>query len=744
LIKRIFIPAFITFVLYSPQLFSQLDTSSVIISRIDKEIVFDGLPFENVWEEVEPLPMVMFQPDFGSEPTEITEIRLFYNDKYLYVSGRFYDKDPSKIKSNTKKRDDLSGNSDGFGVILDSFNDNENALCFSTTPAGIRSDMSIFNDAVGHMNHMPFNMTWNTFWDVETAINEEGWFAEIRIPISSLRFQDVNGITTMGLIVWRFIPHKNETIMFPAIHPKYGNRAMMKPSKAQDVIFKGIKPKKPVYISPYGLAGFSEVNELNDAETEYIYNKEKPVEAGLDIKYGLTSNLTMDLTLNTDFAQVEADDQMINLTRFSLFFPEKRKFFQERSSIFSFSSGGSSNLFYSRRIGLNDDQPVRIYGGARIVGRIGAWDLGFLDMQTAPFEDTLPSENFGVLRMRRQVINENSYIGGMFTSRIGMDGSYNTAYGLDAILRIFGDDYLDIKFAQSFETGSENNPVSLDPSKMQISWERRSEEGFAYNLSWSRSGEDFNPGIGFEMRDDYSFARTQFQYGWLPGKDSKLFNHSLFIQQMYFLSVSDGSLETLTAGPGWKFQTKSMMSGFFSFNYNIEDVKEEFSFSDDSEVLIPVGRYEFFQFKGMISTPMSRKFYTIFMSSAGGFYDGYGASISFIPTWNISSSFQLNGTYQFNWINFEERSQKFNGQIGRLKILYMYSTKLSASVFIQVNSSNNAVISNFRLRYNPKEGNDFYLVFNEGRNTNLDREIPELPLISNRTFLVKYTHTFNL
>jgi len=743
LIKKVFIPAFITLVLYSPQVFSQSVTSSVIISGIDKEIVFDGLPFEKVWDEVEPLPMVMFQPDFGSEPTEKTEIRLCYNEQYLYVSGRFYDNDALKIKSYTKKRDDFGPNSDGFGVILDTFNDNENALCFSTTPAGIRSDMSIFNDAIGHMNHMPFNMSWDTFWDVKTTINEEGWFAEIRIPISSLRFQDINGVTTMGLIVWRFIPHKNETIVFPAIHPKYGDLAMMKPSKAEDVIFKGIKPKKPFYISPYGLTGISETNELNETETEYIYSRKTPIEAGLDIKYGLTKNLTMDLTLNTDFAQVEADDEMINLTRFSLFFPEKRKFFQERSSIFSFPFGGSSNLFYSRSIGLHDDQPVRIYGGARVVGRVGSWDLGFLDMQTASFQD-LPSENFGVLRMRREVINENSYIGGILTSRIGMNGNYNSAYGLDSRLRIFNYDYLSIKWAQSFETGFENNLFSTDPARISISWEKRKEEGFAYDFSYSRSGEEFNPGIGFEMREDYSFARTQFQYGWLPGKDSKLFSHSIFIQQMHFQSLIDGNLETFTAGPGWKFQTKSMMSGFFSFNYNIENVKEEFSFSDDSEVLIPVGRYEFFQFKGMISTPMSRKFYTKFMSSAGGFYDGYGASISFIPTWNISSSFQLNGTYQFNWINFEKRSQKFDGQIARLKILYMYNTKLSVSAFIQYNSSNDIIISNFRLRYNPKEGNDFYLVFNDGRNTYPGTEVLPVPKISDRTLLVKYTYTFNL
>ncbi len=146
MIKKVFIPAFIILIIYSPQVFSKLDTSSVVISRIDKEIIFDSLPFEKVWDEIEPLPVVMLQPDFGNEPTEKTEIRLFYNNKYLYVAGRLYDNDASKIKSLTKKRDDFSPNSDGFGVVLDCFNDNENALCFSTTLAGIRSDMSVFNE----------------------------------------------------------------------------------------------------------------------------------------------------------------------------------------------------------------------------------------------------------------------------------------------------------------------------------------------------------------------------------------------------------------------------------------------------------------------------------------------------------------------------------------------------------------------------------------------------------------------
>ena len=412
----------------------------VVIKKINKSIIFDGLPFEDVWEEAESYKMVQMQPVFGNDPTEKTEARVIYNDQYLYISGRMYDSEVSKIQYNTKKRDDLSANSDSFGIILDSFNDNENALSFSTTPIGLRSDMTVYNDAVGRQEHMPFNQSWNTFWDVKTVINEQGWFVEMRIPISSLRFQDKDGKVTMGMTLWRWLPHKNEAMVFPPIDPKYGDWAMMKPSKAQKIVFEDLRSKNPLYIAPYALAGITRSNDLNEDETKYINSNDPSVEAGIDIKYGLTSNLTLDLTVNTDFAQVEADDQQVNLSRFSLFFPEKRLFFQERSNIFSFSLGGPNNLFYSRRIGLYDGSPVRIYGGARLVGRVGNWDIGFMDMQTASIEDQ-PSENFGVLRMRRQVINENSYVGGILTSRVGWDGSYNYAYGIDGIFKLFGEDY---------------------------------------------------------------------------------------------------------------------------------------------------------------------------------------------------------------------------------------------------------------------------------------------------------------
>jgi len=745
-----------TFLIFFTFIYPSLGQYPLVIKKIEENIVFDGLPFEDIWNEAEPFPVVMFQPNYGQEPTEKTEIRLCYNNQYLFVSGRLYDKDPSKIRYSTKKRDDFGGNSDGFGIILDTFDDNENALLFATTPVGLRSDFMIFNDAVGRMNHMPFNISWNTFWDVKTVINDEGWFVEIRIPISSLRFQDIDGITTMGLIVWRSIPHKNETIIFPAIHPKYGIWAMMKPSQAQKIVFKSIKPEKPVYIAPYALSGISEVYELNDEKTAYIKDNTPTLEGGLDVKYGLTSNLTLDITLNTDFAQVEADDEQVNLTRFSLFFPEKRLFFQERSSNFSFNFGGPSNLFYSRRIGIYDGKPVRIYGGARIVGREGKWDIGFLDMQTAPVwerdsinqkQKVLSSENFGVLRIRRQVINPNSYVGGMLTSRIGTDGKYNYAYGLDGIFRLFGDDYLDVKLAQSFETDSLNDPLSLKPTRLRLNWERRSEVDLGYDFSFSWAGERFNPGMGFEMRENYYMWRGQIQYGWLPGEKSKLYSHKIFVSGMQFNRVEDGSLESASIGTGWSFQTKNSSIGDFRINYNIEDVREEFYFPEDAETPvaeIPMERYDYWDFRGMFITPMTKSFYTIGMLDVGQFYDGTRFSITLRPTWNISSSFELSGMYQFNRLDFKDRHQEYTCHIGRFKLLYMLSTKFSASTFIQYNSEVDGIITNFRLRYNPREGNDLYLVFNEGRNTRLDREVPALPLISDRTILVKYTYTFNL
>jgi hypothetical protein len=208
----------------------------------------------------------------------------------------------------------------------------------------------------------------------------------------------------------------------------------------------------------------------------------------------------------------------VNLTRYSLFFPEKRKFFQERSGLFDFSLGGMDNLFYSRNIGISYGSPIRIYGGARLTGKVGNWDIGFLDMQTED-RDAVPGYNYGVLRTRRQVINENSFTGAIFTSKVGMNGEKNFAYGIDGIFRLFGDEYLSVKISQTYDSNIENKLSSLKPAFINVNWERRSEIGFAYNFNYLYSGQEFNPGIGFIMRRGVQGAEGDISYGFQPGQD---------------------------------------------------------------------------------------------------------------------------------------------------------------------------------------------------------------------------------
>lgn len=714
--------------------------------RIKGKVKLDGLSNEAAWEGITPFKMVMQIPDFGKTPSERTEVLAAYDDDYLYIAGRLYDREPGKIQVATKKRDDLGVGSDWFTVVIDTFNDKENALAFCTTPVGLRTDFSIFNDAQGVF---PINVSWNTFWDVATVKNEEGWFAEMRIPFSSLRFQDKDGRVTMGMIVWRWIAHNYEFDVHPPISSEWGEFSLFKPSKAREVVLKGVRSRRNLYLAPYVLGGREQVYELNDEETAYRDTGAPSVEAGLDIKYGITSNLTLDVTLNTDFAQVEADDEQVNLTRFSLFFPEKRLFFQERSSIFDFNLGGANRLFYSRQIGIYDDRPVRIYGGARLVGRVGNWDLGAMSMQTSAVTDQV-SENFSVMRLRRQVLNTNSYVGAMVTSRLGADGAYNIAYGLDGIFRVFGSDYLTVNWAQTFDDEAENTALSLDPSFVFLSWQRRTTKGLFYDFTYSRCGSAYNPEMGFQDREDYTHLAGVLQYGWIPGEKSTLLNHNIAFGGMVYRANSDNTLETSEVGAAYTYSLKSGFFGNISLKHSYEHVTEGFSFNEEDEDEVerdpdvPIGTYRFFAVEGMAATPQNMRFGLMTTFYAGTFYDGTRLTVDVTPRWSVSASLELSGTFQYNRINFKDRGKHINAHIARLRALAMFSTKLSASAFVQYNGADDRVTANFRLRYNPREGNDFYLVYNEGLNLDRLRETPSLPRSAHRTIMLKYTHTFKL
>ncbi|MDP4222824.1 MAG: DUF5916 domain-containing protein [Bacteroidota bacterium] len=741
-------------------IFSQPDTTSskkeLIIRQLEGVVTFDGVPDEAAWDKIPPVSLIMHSPVFGKEPTELSDIRIAYDDKYLYVGARLFYQDISMVRSVSFKRDFMGMGSDWLGLILDTFDDNENAMAFFTTPSGLRFDANIQRDAFVYMpDQLPMNINWNSFWDVLTKSDQRGWTAEMRIPVSSLRFQEQKGEVRMGMIVWRWIASKNEIDIYPSIPPNWGPNSMMKPSQAGKILFKGLKPEKPLYITPYAVGGFQSTNALNDAETKYIRSDKPVLEAGLDLKYGISKGLIMDVTVNTDFAQVEADDQQINLTRFSLYFPEKRLFFLERASIFDFSLGGNSNLFYSRRIGLSDDEEnpeqVRIYGGVRVTGRINNWDVGFLNMQTAPLKNNviggtshliLPSENFSAVRLRRQVINQYSYIGAMATSRLGTNGSYNIAYGVDGILRVVGDDYLQFTWGQSFEDSVRNNSIN-EPSLLMASWERRASKGIKYSLGYTQSGIHFDPGIGFEMLNDYREYMVQFGWGWIPGEKSKLYSHSPETMVMYRTYIDDGSIMSFTNFTGWTFQTKNQWNGTLNFVYNTENLRDSLELLPDI-AYVPPTRYNYINFMGNLVTPMSRSVYTMLMTEMGQYYDGSRISFRLQPTWNISRHLELGSTYNFDYIRFRSRNEEMTNHIIGIKALYMFNTHLSFNAFIQYNTALHGIITNLRLRYNPKEGNDLYLVFNEDRNTDLTRERPNFPVYNSRAIMVKYTYTFSL
>jgi hypothetical protein len=345
------------------------------------------------------------------------------------------------------------------------------------------------------------------------------------------------------------------------------------------------------------------------------------------------------------------------------------------------------------------------------------------------------------LRFRRQVLNENSYVGAMMTSRLGANGAYNLVYGLDGMVRLFGNDYLELRWSQTFENDVKNSSWK-DPSRISARWERRSSRGLGYNLGYSWSGTHFNPGIGFEMMQDYSSVRTGIKYGWIPGERAKLYSHSLELRCLYVTYAIDGSIMSFDFNPSWSFLTKNQWQGNLNLNYKTENLKESLEIIEN-ELYIDPAKYHFVSFMGTFSTPITRPFFILLKTDLGQYFDGSRVSLNMQPTWNISKHLELGAIYNIDRLKFKERELEMTNHIVGIKATYMRDTRFSINAYIQYNTAVHGIITNIRLRYNPKEGNDFYFVINEGRNTSLDREVPHLPVYNTRSVLLKYTYTFS-
>ncbi len=705
--------------------------------RIAGSIVLDGSGNDPAWEAVEPLPASMHLPTFGAEPTERTEFRIAYDDEYFYFSCMAYDSDPEGIRMFSLERDETSFRSDFCSLYLDTLNDEENSLQFKTGPAGNRSDSQRTNDAQRSDN------SWDAFWDAAVSRDERGWYAEIRVPFSSVLFQATGGRVVMGVSMLRNISRKNERHVYPAISPDLGNSAYARPSQMRKIILEGVEPQgRPIYLTPYTLGGGGYAHSLDSLEVRYDRSTDQVGEVGLDLRYGVTSNLSLHVTTNTDFAQVEADDQQVNLTRFSLFFPERRRFFQERASNFEYSLGGQDRLFHSRTVGLAEGRPVRIYGGGRLVGRVGEWDVGFMDLQTAE-SSGLPSENLGVVRLRRRVLNPNSYVGGIFTSRVGSGGHQNLVYGADAIFRVTGDDYLVLNWAQSFDDQEQSADDAfiraLDRGVVRFNWERRGADGLTYAVDLSRVGALFEPGMGFLRRSDYTGGRGSIGYGWRPDPGARLFTYALRLDGAAFRRNEDRTFETVEGGPMLVLDTWGRHQWTLTVPFRYENLEMPFSLPESASV--PAGIHRFATARLRYTAPPGDRFRTTATLEGGRFFDGRLFSVSAGPVWDPSAHLNLSANYQIDQVDFPDRNQSFTAHVIRFRTQVNVSTRTSAAGFIQYNNTENAVIANLRFRYNPREGIDLYIVWNEGLVTDRAFFNPVRPLSDERTILIKYSHT---
>lgn len=702
----------------------------VTIPRLDAPVRLDGVVDEAAWDAVEPFPMTMYTPNFGGELTEATEVRIAHDDRFLYVSGRMYDSEPDRIRTNTFYRDQYSGD-DIVAVVIDSYNDYETAVWFVTNPAGVRQDRTVSNDAQ-FTSGRPMNSDWNSHWDVATSRSEQGWFAEFRIPFSTLGFQVSGGETTMGLIIYRLVARKNERQVYPAIDPKWGGLGFAKPSQAQRIVLRDVRQSTPVYATPYSVGG---LDRTPSAEASAPPEYDATVEAGLDLKYSPTSNLALDLTVNTDFAQVEADDQQINLTRFALFFPEKRQFFQERASTFDFNTGGFFNrLFHSRQIGLHQGEVVRIYGGARAVGRAGGTDFGFLNMQTAAHGDG-SSENMGVLRVRQQVFNPYSTVGAMVTTRLGSHGQDNVAYGLDAVLRVVGDEYLLMQWAHTFDQATEQ-AGGLDAGLLRARWERRRDDGFSYHGEFVRAGRDYLPGLGFQLRKDFTSAGGRLRYRRFSDAQSPLRSRAANLRTEHYFRNADGDAESreITAEAEFEFKGGARLTTGVTSSF--ESVADSFAISD---VSVTPGDYWFHEGSVMLMLARSDNFRGEFNASAGGFYGGSRVGVSLGPTWNVSKYLELGGGYEVNRLDFSERDVGAVAHLGRIRVQAALNPRLSVTAFAQYNSVDQRTGLNARFRYHFREATDLWIVYNEGLDHAAAASRSHVRS-TGRTLLVKYSH----
>jgi hypothetical protein len=676
----------------------------------------DGILDEAAWQNAPVIDQFTQQePRSGSAATERTEVRVMYDSRHLYIGVHAYDSQAENLTATEMRRDsDRLLNEDGFQVILDTFNDSRNGYMFVTSPLGAKLEEQISEEGEGNSrgngNNSNINRDWDGVWDVASRITDDGWIAEIAIPMTTLRFSAAEE-QTWGINFSRTIRRKNEVVYWAPIPKAYSLTRVSLAGRLTGM--RALSHGMDLKLKPFVVAGVRDNQLTSVGSTSGLHD------VGLDARYGVSSGLNLDLTVNTDFAQVEADVQQVNLTRFSLFFPEKRDFFLENAGLFNMGTGNTfssapveTDLFFSRRIGLSDaGTPIPIVGGVRLAGKSGAHNIGVIDLQTDNAFGR-PGDNFLVSRYSHDVL-KRSRVGALFINKdtTGGDSHYNRTMGVDANLAVGRSLQVSSFLAKTQTPGLAGKDLAY--------YGRVAYRDPFWNLwlNYLDVQDNFNAEVGFVQRRGVRTTKAYFSPTPRPGKAGIRLMEPMYV----FTYITDQQNRMVNRVHhmmlGTTLDDGSFINVIYQKNLDVLDVP----FKIQPTVTIPVGTYRFDELNLTYNTSPARRIYERFTYSPTQFYGGTRQNVS--AAVGVRASSRFSSELQLNRNNVKLPYGDFLANLAILRVDYTFTTRATVRSLTQYNSSTHEFTNSIRFNFIYRPGSDLYLVYNDLHQTGLPTDV---------------------
>lgn len=708
-----------------PAMAQESPSKTAVAVFVEEAPLLDGVLDDAVWGVATPLSdFRQKDPDQGAPVSEATTVRVIYTEEAIYFGFRCDDSQPEAIIATERRRDEDLTKDDSVAILLDTFHDRRNAFLFRTNSLGAQYDALLTDEG------LDINVSWDEKWESAAVRNENGWTAEIMIPFKSLRMGQEREMV-WGLEVERLVRRKNEAAYWNSYDRNFQFEDVSRAGALEGL--ENISQGLTWRIKPFVLAGFDQTpDRMGGTQTNDLSD------IGLElVKYRPTAALTLDITANTDFAQTEVDNLVTNITRFPLFFPERREFFLEGAGIFEFGTGVGINasrdfkLFFSRRIGLSPSgEVIPIIVGAKFTGRVGPYTLGLIDMQTEE-EFGVESNNYGIVRIKRDVL-ARSTVGVMFTNRqSSVTGDHNRVFGVDGNFVVAGNLNL-----QGFLANTEtpDRPDDDWSAFGRVLWDSDYLLAGAEYLMVQRN---FNPEIGFVPRRDQRKARLQL--GIRPRPQSELIRQWIIRSQIEFTQNQAGKQESISyhyITSETIFETGDRI--MIDFHRKSERLFKPFAIRPD--VLIPTGSYRSWDVLLIIDGALHRSFAgteIVRFNYEWGFFDGSAIEMTIQPQIKLSEAFSVDLIYLLNHVDLP--FGQFTSHVINTRANYAFSNKWLTSTTVQYSNLDHFVNFRFRLNYIYRPGDDIFIIYNEGRNTNdLDPDA-----LLGRSVMVKWTYSFD-